>query len=78
MAEEFQLSPEVFSFNNALGWCPACKGRGTTKNIQCKKCEGKRYNPEVEQYKMTLQGQPHNISAIHELSVETIYALAGN
>ncbi|MFJ7367853.1 ATP-binding cassette domain-containing protein [Lysinibacillus sp. NPDC098008] len=77
MAEEFQLSPEVFSFNNALGWCPACKGRGTTKNIQCKKCEGKRYNPEVEQYKMTLQGQPHNISAIHELSVETIYALAG-
>lgn len=76
MAEEFQLSPEVFSFNNVLGWCPSCKGRGTTKNIQCKKCEGKRYNSEVEQYIITLQGQPYSISAIHELSVETIYTLA--
>lgn len=31
LADEFHLSPEMFSFNNALGWCPACKGRGTTK-----------------------------------------------
>ena len=22
LAEEFKLSPELFSFNNALGWCP--------------------------------------------------------
>ena len=47
LAEKFNLSPEVFSFNNELGWCPDCKGRGTTKNVECKKCEGKRYNPEV-------------------------------
>ena len=51
LAEEFNLSPEVFSFNNELGWCSACKGRGTTKNIECKKCQGKRYNTEVERKK---------------------------
>jgi excinuclease UvrABC ATPase subunit len=47
LAEKFNLSPEVFSFNNELGWCPGCKGRGTTKNVECKKCGGKRFNQEV-------------------------------
>src|SRR6185437_3710813 len=51
LGEEFHLSPEVFSFNNALGWCPKCKGRGSNKNVECKKCAGKRYNPEVEEHK---------------------------
>ena len=36
LAEVFNLSPEVFSFNNQLGWCTGCKGRGTTKNVECK------------------------------------------
>lgn len=75
LAENFNLSPETFSFNNELGWCPACKGRGTTKNIECKKCEGKRYNPEVEQYTIELLGQPHSISDINNLSVESILSL---
>ena len=26
LAEVFNLSPEVFSFNNQLGWCTGCKG----------------------------------------------------
>ncbi|WP_075617816.1 ATP-binding cassette domain-containing protein [Paenisporosarcina indica] len=76
LAEKFNLSPEVFSFNNELGWCPACKGRGTTKNIECKKCEGKRYNPEVLQYKIELLDQPHSISDINNLSIESILSLA--
>jgi excinuclease UvrABC ATPase subunit len=76
LAEQYKLSPEVFSFNNELGWCPDCKGRGTTKNIECKKCKGKRYNQEAEQYKMELQGQEHSISDINDLSIETIYSLA--
>lgn len=76
LADEFHLSPEVFSFNNALGWCPACKGRGTTKNVECKKCEGKRYNPEVEQHKLELRNERYSISAINNLSMETIYALS--
>ncbi|WP_277585226.1 ATP-binding cassette domain-containing protein [Psychrobacillus antarcticus] len=76
LAEKFNLSPEVFSFNNELGWCPACKGRGTTKNIECKKCEGKRYNPEVLQYQLDLLDQPHNIYDINNLSIESILALA--
>lgn len=75
LAEEFNLSPEVFSFNNELGWCPACKGRGTTKNIECKKCEGKRFNPEVEQHKIEILNQPHSISDINNLSIETILSL---
>ena len=76
LAQTFHLSPEVFSFNNALGWCPSCKGRGTTKNIECKKCEGKRYNQEVEQNRIVVLGQPHSISDINNLSIETILALA--
>jgi excinuclease UvrABC ATPase subunit len=49
LAETYNLSPEVFSFNNELGWCPTCKGRGTNKNTECPRCNGRRYNEEVEQ-----------------------------
>ncbi|MCM3598445.1 ATP-binding cassette domain-containing protein [Metabacillus idriensis] len=76
LAEKFNLSPEVFSFNNALGWCVECKGRGTTKNVECKKCEGRRYNPEVEQYKIDLWNQPHSISDLNNLSIESIHSLS--
>ncbi len=76
LAEKFNLSPEVFSFNNSLGWCPECKGRGTTKYVECKKCEGRRYNPEVEQYKIELLNQPHSISDINNLSIESIHSLS--
>ncbi|MFJ5716731.1 ATP-binding cassette domain-containing protein [Neobacillus sp. NPDC093127] len=76
LAEKYNLSPEVFSFNNALGWCPACKGRGTTKNVECKKCEGRRYSPEVEQKRIELLDHPHSISDINNLSMETILSLA--
>lgn len=77
LADEFHLSPEMFSFNNALGWCPACKGgRGTTKNVECKKCLGKRYSPEVEQHKITLWNELYSISDIHNLSIEAIYSLS--
>ena len=58
------LSPEVFSFNNELGWCPKCKGRGTTKNVECKKCEGRRYNPEVQQNKDQNYGMSHIVFPI--------------
>lgn len=75
LAEKFNLSPEVFSFNNALGWCPECKGLGTTKNVECKKCEDRRYNPEVEQYKIELLDQPHSISDINNLNIESILSL---
>ncbi|WP_040203412.1 ATP-binding cassette domain-containing protein [Neobacillus jeddahensis] len=76
LAEIFHLSPEVFSFNNALGWCPECKGRGTTKNVECKKCGGRRYNPEVEQKRIELWDQPHSISDINNISLEAIYSLS--
>ncbi|MDQ0970764.1 excinuclease UvrABC ATPase subunit/transcription elongation factor Elf1 [Neobacillus niacini] len=75
-ADKHHLSPEVFSFNNALGWCPDCKGRGTTKNVECPKCKGRRYSQEVEQYKLELFGQPHSISDSNNLSIEAIYSLA--
>ncbi len=75
LAEKFNLSPEVFSFNNTLGWCPDCKGRGTTKNVECPKCEGKRYNQEVEQYTIELFDKPHSISDINNLSIESIFSL---
>lgn len=76
LAELFNLSPEVFSFNNALGWCPDCKGRGTTKNVECKKCGGKRFNQDIEQYTIELFEQSHSISDINNLSIESIFSLA--
>lgn len=76
LAEEFNLSPEIFSFNNQLGWCAGCKGRGTTKNIECKKCKGKRYSEEVEQRTIELFAESHTISDINDLSVESILSLA--
>ncbi|MEH7123689.1 ATP-binding cassette domain-containing protein [Bacillus sp. JJ1773] len=76
LAEKYDLSPEVFSFNNELGWCPKCKGRGTNNNVECPKCEGRRYNQETLQYTIELLDQPHNISDINNLSVETILSLA--
>ncbi|WP_338786073.1 ATP-binding cassette domain-containing protein [Metabacillus sp. FJAT-53654] len=76
LAEKFNLSPEFFSFNNALGWCSACKGRGYTKNVECPKCKGNRYNQEVEQYEMELFEKPHNIADINNLSIESILSQA--
>ena len=76
LADKFNLSPEVFSFNNELGWCPKCKGRGSTSNVECKTCGGKRYSPEVEQYTIDLFNKSHSISDINNLSVETILSLA--
>ncbi|MBS4175065.1 ATP-binding cassette domain-containing protein [Bacillus sp. FJAT-49736] len=71
-AEEFHLSPESFSFNNELGWCPACKGRGTTKNVECPKCKGQRFNQEVEQKQIQLLEKSYSISDINEWSIEKI------
>ncbi|OIK16860.1 excinuclease ABC subunit A [Bacillus sp. MUM 116] len=76
LAEKYNLSPEVFSFNNELGWCPKCKGRGTNQNVQCPKCDGRRYNEEVEQYTINVFGKPHSISDINNLSIETILSLS--
>lgn len=76
LAEVFNLSPEVFSFNNQLGWCTGCKGRGTTKNVECKKCKGKRYSEEIEKHEIDLLAKPHSISNINDLSVESILSLA--
>ncbi|WP_028776555.1 ATP-binding cassette domain-containing protein [Shimazuella kribbensis] len=76
LAEKYDLSPEVFSFNNELGWCPKCKGRGTNKNVECPKCNGRRFNEEVEQYTIDLFGKPHSISEINNLSMESILLLS--
>jgi len=75
LAEKFNLSPEVFSFNNPLGWCTDCKGRGYTKNVECPKCNGQRYNQEVLQYTIDLLDKPYTISDINNLSIESIYTL---
>lgn len=76
LAEKFNLSPEVFSFNNELGWCPACKGRGTTKNVECPKCQGNRYNQEVLKYTIDLVDKPHTIADLNNLSIETILSFS--
>ncbi|ETI68771.1 ATP-binding cassette domain-containing protein [Neobacillus vireti] len=76
LAKEYNLSPEVFSFNNELGWCPKCKGRGTNSNVECSKCHGKRYNEETLQYTIDLFGKPHSIADMNNLNMETILSLS--
>ncbi len=69
-ARKYNLSPEVFSFNNELGWCPKCKGRGTNKNITCETCSGSRFNEKVLEYYLTIDGEQWNIADLHHISVE--------
>ncbi|SOC35489.1 ATP-binding cassette domain-containing protein [Ureibacillus acetophenoni] len=76
IAQQYNLSPEVFSFNNELGWCPKCKGRGTNSNKECTKCNGLRYNEETLQYTLNLLDKPHNIADINNLSIEKVLSLS--
>ena len=70
LAEKFHLSPEVFSFNNALGWCPSVKDAVPPKMSNVKIVRAGVLVEEVEQYKIELFDQPHTISDINNLSME--------
>lgn len=59
-ADENHVAGSLFSFNSA-GACPACNGKGVitadmafmdTVTTVCETCCGKRYNPDVLQYKL--------------------------
>jgi excinuclease ABC subunit A len=39
-------SPQLFSFNNALGACPDCSGLGVVADEMCPSCKGARLRPE--------------------------------
>jgi len=39
-------SPQLFSFNNALGACPECHGLGVVADERCRFCRGARLRPE--------------------------------
>jgi excinuclease ABC subunit A len=39
-------SPQLFSFNNALGACPDCSGLGVVADEVCPSCKGARLRPE--------------------------------
>lgn len=39
-------SPQLFSFNNALGACPECSGLGVVLEDVCRSCQGARLRPE--------------------------------
>ncbi len=60
IAEENKVKPSFFSFNSQ-GACPVCGGKGIIsidmafmENVtaRCEACGGKRYRPEVLQYKL--------------------------
>lgn len=59
-AKENRVNPSLFSFNSKSGCCPECKGLGFIEmdmnflgsvKMKCDKCNGKRYKPEVMEYK---------------------------
>ncbi|MCF7824521.1 MAG: excinuclease ABC subunit UvrA [Candidatus Marinimicrobia bacterium] len=68
------VKPSLFSFNST-GACPQCKGQGRVKvemnflddiSVECSECKGKRYRPEVLEYR--LQGL--SIHDVLQLTVE--------
>lgn len=59
-ARENRVNSSLFSFNSKSGFCPECKGLGFIEmdmnflggvKMKCDKCNGKRYKPEVLNYK---------------------------
>lgn len=57
-------------------WCPHCKGRGSTANVECKSCGGTRYNDEILEYKLDLLGNPHSIVDIGRMPLSELAVLA--
>ncbi len=76
IARKYNVSPEVFSFNNELGWCPKCKGRGTNKNIVCEACNGTRFSEKVLQYHLTIDEAEWTIADLHHMSVEKVLEMS--
>ena len=75
-AQEHGKTSEFFSFNNSIMWCSCCKGRGSTANVECKVCEGRRYNDEIQGYKLDLSGSPYNIVDIHRMPISELVTLS--
>lgn len=55
-----RVSASKFSYNSKAGYCPECEGLGFIDmdmnflgdvRMKCEKCEGKRYKPEVLEYR---------------------------
>ena len=76
LAEKYNLSPEVFSFNNELGWCPKCKGRGRTIMLNVKRVMVNVIIKKLCNIQLIYLINRIRISDINNLSVETILSLA--
>lgn len=77
-AQEHGKTPEFFSFNNSIMWCPHCKGRGSTANVECKACGGTRYNDEILGYKLDLFGFPRSIVDMGRMPLSELATLAND
>lgn len=65
-----------FSFNTPLGWCVACKGRGSLRGVPCASCKGSRYAPLVGEFRVSLGGKQIEISTANGLSLAEVLSFA--
>jgi excinuclease ABC subunit A len=77
-AERTGMSPSHFSFNRPEGACPACGGMGAVEVkmrylpstwVTCTECEGRRYNDDVLDAKVSLENRTLSIADLYELSI---------
>lgn len=79
-AQKYNLGSEFFSFNNAIMWCDKCKGRGSTAGVHCTICDGTRYDSNIKEYFLTLNGKSYNIIDLHGMTIQELsnFSLALN
>ena len=75
-ANEHGKTSEFFSFNNSIMWCPHCKGRGSTANVECKFCGGTRYNTEITEFTLNLHGTLCSIIDVNRMTVSKLSDIA--
>lgn len=77
-AKESNVDENYFNFNNDLGQCPICKGKGrlvyeldfgkTKIDVKCEDCKGKRYNSEA----LAFRYKGMNIYDVLNLTIDTL------
>lgn len=82
-AKSKKMGQEFFSFNSKKGQCPECSGFGEVAvnmhymddiMVNCNKCHGKRYNPEV----LKIKREGYSIGDVLEMEINQLLEVFNN